>query len=110
MATDFEDTSLLAKSEGGDLIALEAKYHLSCLVRLRNHHGSYLRESLNASSKSHEERKMEARAFVELLTYIESSVEEGNFFLKFSKLQFLYESRLIDFAISKKENKVCFKE
>ncbi len=63
MARDLQDASLLAKIEGGDLIALEAKYHLSCLVKLRNRHRSYLRGIQNASSKSHEERKMEARAF-----------------------------------------------
>jgi len=101
MAKDLQDASLLAKIEGGDLIALEAKYHLSCLVKLRNRHRSYLRGIQNASSKSHEERKMEARAFVELLTYIENSVEDGEFFFKLSELRFLYESRLTDFGISK---------
>ena len=30
MATDLQDTALLAKIEGGDLIALDAKYHLAC--------------------------------------------------------------------------------
>ena len=73
MATDLQDASLLAKIEGGGLIALEARYYLSCLVKLRNRHRSHLREIQNASSKSHEERKMEARAFVEFLTYIEFS-------------------------------------
>ena len=110
MARDLQDASLLAKIEGGDLIALEAKYHLSCLVKLRNRHRSYLREIQNASSKSQEERKMEARAFVELLTYIENSVEDGEFFFKLSQLRFLYESRLKDFGISKEVNKVRFKE
>ncbi len=63
MAIDLQDASLLAKIEGGDL----AKYHLSCLAKLRNRHRSYVRESQNASRESLEERKMEARAFVELL-------------------------------------------
>ena len=88
MARDLQDASLLAKIEGGDLIALEARYHLSCLVKLRNRHRSHLREIQTTSGKSHEERKMEARAFVELLTYIESSVEEGNFFLSFLNCDF----------------------
>ena len=30
MATELGDTELMAKFEGGDLIALEAKYHLAC--------------------------------------------------------------------------------
>ena len=111
MARDLQDASLLAKIEGGDLIALEARYHLTCLVNLHNRHRLHLREIQNASStESHDERKMEARAFVELLTYIESSVEEGNFLYKFSELRSLYESRLIDFGISKQVNKVRFKD
>ena len=36
MARDPQDASLLAKIEGGDLIALEARYHLNCLVKLRS--------------------------------------------------------------------------
>ena len=97
------------------LYFLKLKVEISLLwklsiVKLRNRHRSYLREIQNASSKYHEERKKEARAFVELLTYIEGSVEEGKFFLKFSELRFLYESRLKDFGISKEVNKVRFKE
>ena len=69
-------------------LALEAKYHLSCLVKLRNRHRSYLREIQNASSKYHEERKKEARAFVELLTYIEGSVERVIFKKSFLNCDF----------------------
>ena len=60
----------------------------------------------SASEDSFEKEKMEARALVELLTHIESSVEEGNFFFKLSELRFLYESCLKDFGISKEINKV----
>ena len=31
MATELQDTSLLARISGGDLIAIEAKYHFNCL-------------------------------------------------------------------------------
>ena len=106
MAKDLQDASLLAKIEGGDLIALEAKYHLSCSAELRNRHRSYFREIQNASEEFFEIQEMEVRAFVELVTYIESSVEKGNFFLKLSELRFLHESHLKDFGISK----VRFKE
>ncbi len=53
---------------------------------------------------------MEARAFAELVSYIESLVEKGNFFFKLSELRLLYGSRLKDFGISKEINKVRFKE
>ena len=96
MAKDLRDASLLAKIDGGDLIALEAKYHLSCLATLRNCHRSHVRGVQSASEDSFEKEEMEARALVELLTHIESSVEEGNFFFKLSELRFLYESCLKD--------------
>ena len=70
---------MLTKIEGGDLIALESKYHLSCLAKIRNRHRSYLRENEENSSTVNEERKMEARAFAELLSHIERLVQEGIF-------------------------------
>ena len=91
---DLNDTTLLTKIEGGDLIALESKYHLSCLAKLRNHHRSYLREVEESSSVLIEERKLEARAFAELLSHVEASVQEGVFLFTFSELRALYEKRL----------------
>ena len=34
MATEMQDVELMARMEGGDLVALEAKYHLECLTTL----------------------------------------------------------------------------
>lgn len=46
MVTELQDTSLLARIvDVGDLIAREAKYHLKCLVNLRNRYRSHLRKS-----------------------------------------------------------------
>ena len=50
MAKDLQDASLLVKIEGGDLIALETEYHLSCSASLCNHHRSHFREIHNASA------------------------------------------------------------
>ena len=33
MITELQDTDLLARIVGGDLIAIEAKYHLKCLLK-----------------------------------------------------------------------------
>lgn len=79
MAVDLEDGALLARLEGGDLIAQEAKYHLTCLTKIRNHHRSLLRENQLLSSCI-EEKKKKARALAELITYIENCVEDGTFF------------------------------
>ena len=109
MATDLQDIALLTRIDGGDLTALEAKYHLSCLIALRNRHRSFLRQS-ESSSIDGEESKIEARAFVELITHIESSIENGTFCFKFSTLRQIYESRLHDLGITKEINKVHFKK
>ncbi len=46
MITELQDTQLLARIEGGDLIAKDAKYNLKCLVNLRNLYRSCIQRSL----------------------------------------------------------------
>ena len=41
MATDLQDVEIMARISGGDLMAIEAKYHLSFLTKLRNRHRSF---------------------------------------------------------------------
>ena len=60
MATDLQDTALLTRIDGGDLTALEAKYHLSCLTALRNKHCSFMRQGENSGDDG-EESRIEAR-------------------------------------------------
>ena len=111
MATDLQDTALLAKISGGDLIAIEAKYHLTCLTELRNRHRSKKTRQFQESSESqNEEQKNEARAFIELTSSIENSVEDGIFNFKLVDLRKLYEKRLQDLGIRKEINKSRFKE
>ena len=87
MARDLQDTALLTRIEGGDLAALEAKYHLSCLAGLRNRHRSLLRQSQSQGSDEFlADSKIEARAFVELVTHVENSLKSGTFCFKFSAL------------------------
>ena len=73
---DLQDTAVVAPIEGGDLIALDAKYHLVCLAGLRNRHCSFIRENQKSHSSHAEERKTQARVFVELNTYVENAVED----------------------------------
>ena len=110
MAVDLQDTAVLAATEGGDLIALDAKYHLTCLAGLRNRHRSFIRQNQSSHSSQTEERKMQARVFVELITYVENAVEDGQFCFKISSLRQLYESRLRNLGNSKEVNKTYFKE
>ena len=43
MATQMSYTNLLGKLAGGDLLALEAKYHFTCLTKYRNQYQSHIR-------------------------------------------------------------------
>ena len=110
MAMDLQDTAVLAAIEGGDLIALDAKYHLVCLAVLRNRHRSFIRQNQKSDSSHAEERKTQVRVFVELITYVENAVEDGQFCFKFSSLHHLYESHLKILGICKEVNRTRFKE
>ena len=50
MASDLQDTVLQTRVDGGDLTALEVKYHLSYITELRNRHRSFLRQSQGSNS------------------------------------------------------------
>ena len=110
MATELQETELMARMEGGDLIALEAKYHLQCLTALRNRYRSLMRQNDKDSGGSSEEKKIKARALVELFTYIENCVEDGIFYFKFSALYQLYEKRINYLGVEKEVNRSRFKE
>ena len=110
MATDLQENALLTRIEGGDLIALDAKYHLRCLTALRNRHRSLMRQRQDCSDNQKEEHKFEARAFVELTTHVENCVEGGQLYFKLSSLREMYEHRLLDLGICKEINKARFKD
>ena len=109
MASELHDIELMARMEGGDLVALDAKYHLECLTTLRNHYQSLLRQHEEDSSGSAEEKVMKARALVELFTHVENCVEDGTFHFKFSVLHQLYENRIRDLGVEKETNGTRFR-
>ena len=43
MARELKEQDLMARIEGGDLVALEAKYHPECYTSFRNRHRGLLR-------------------------------------------------------------------
>ncbi len=59
---------------------------------------------------SSEEKKIKARALVELLTYIENCVEDGTFYFKFSALHQLFEERVQYLGVEKETIRTRFKE
>ncbi|GFS19007.1 hypothetical protein ElyMa_001536100 [Elysia marginata] len=78
MATELQGAEILTRVSGGDMIATEAKYHLSCLNKLRNRYRSFLRKQ-KQQPENDDDRVNESRAFEELLAFIEESVISGVF-------------------------------
>ena len=109
MAKELEDFELLSRISGGDLVAIEAQYHIGCLTKFRNSHRSLKRKEDNMDEDSLNEMMNESRAFVELTTYIETCVEEGKMLFKLSELHSMYEARLGDLGIRKQINKTRLK-
>jgi hypothetical protein len=108
MITALQDTQLLARIDGGDLIAKEAKYHLKCLVSLRNRYRSHKRK-FTQELECTNEKMNESRVFIELITYIEKAVESGTLLFRLAELHSLYVNRLSDLGIRKLVNKTWLK-
>ena len=100
MATDLQDFEIMARICGGEMIAIEAKYHLSCLTKLRNRHRSFQRKFKRQTVKK-DGNVAEYHAFEEILQLIEDSVMEGVFVFKIKDLHSLYPKRLTDLGIEK---------
>ena len=109
MARELNDTELMARISIGDVVAIEAKYHLQCLTFYRNRHRSFLRQK-ESSEAVHEENQMKAKALVEVVNYIEHCVEEGIYQIKFSVLFDLFRNRLKALGVDKEVNRGRFRE
>ena len=108
MVTDLQDSALLKHIAGGDMIAIEAKYHKKCITNLTNRHRAFLRQIQDCQS-GEGDKKNEARAFVELISFMESCVDDGKYVLTLTELHQLYMNRLQDFGIQKDVNKTRLK-
>ena len=109
MITELNDTHLMTKIVGADLIAMEVKYHLTCLVKLKNSYRSLIRKAKQTAENT-DEKMNESRAFVELTRYIEKSVDSGTLLFKLSEIHSLYMGRLEELGIKKLVNKTRFKD
>lgn len=69
-ATLLNDEKLLAKLNGGDLIALEARYHGTCLTMLYRRAEYPRRENIPEEEKP---QRLEGIAMAEVVTFIEES-------------------------------------
>ncbi|CAE1247301.1 unnamed protein product [Acanthosepion pharaonis] len=71
-ARNLNDGKLLAKLSGGDVVALEVKYHLRCLQKLYNAERAYL-DSLEKAESRDPGKDLYPVAFSELVIYIMDS-------------------------------------
>ena len=74
----------MSRISGGDIIAIEAKYHINCLVSYKNRYRSIRRAHVSESSSNTEGRVLQARAFSELISNIEDNIENGTYLFKSS--------------------------
>ena len=80
------------------------------LTALRNRYRSLTRQHEQKVEDCSDEKKIKARALVELYTYIENCVEDGTFCFKFSVLHQLYEKRVHHLGVEKETNRSRLKE
>ena len=109
MITEINDATLIPKVSGVDLIVAEAKYHLKCLTDLRNRYRSQLTRKRQESCEKGDERLVESRAFIELVEYIENSVENNKLLFTLSELHSLYIHRLEALGVYKTVNNTRLK-
>ena len=77
-----------------DILAIEGKYHFSCLTNYHNHYRSFLRTQCGSSESSAYAKKARAWAFAELVMDMEGALEEGIYVFQLAKLHTSYESHL----------------
>ncbi len=84
MASELQDAELLARIAGGDLIAIEAKYHYNCLSAYKSKYRSMQRAEHDACS--HDVEIIKAQSYADLFAYIEENVETGNYIFRLVEL------------------------
>ena len=107
--TELNDSRLLVRIVGRDLVATGAKYHLKCLIELKNRYRSHVRKS-NKGNQNIDENVCNSRVFVKLASYVKKEVSSGKLLFKLSEVHSLYESRLEDLGNVKSVNKTRLKE
>ena len=105
----MQDVEIVARTSGADTIAIEAKYHLSFLTKLRNRHRGFQRK-LKRQTMKKDDNTAEYHAFEELLQFIEDSVMDGVNLFKIKDLHSLCTKRLVDLGIEKGINKPVLKQ
>lgn len=99
-ARNLNDGRLLALLSGGDVVALELKYHSTCLTALYNRERAHIAQKNKETLESSQENDFIPLVFSELLTYViekRLSTEEPATF-RLAELVSLYKERLEQFG------------
>ena len=76
MANEMGDTDLLVKlSCGMDIVAIEGKFHFSCVTNYHYHYHSFLHTQCGSSESSAYAKKAREQAFAELVMDMEGALE-----------------------------------
>ena len=88
----LNDNKLIAKLSSGDLIAIEAKYHKACLVKLYNKARPFRKQPPHLTEETFV--NIDELAFAELIAYIEDSLEQDTTVLTLSDLVKFFHYKL----------------
>ena len=105
MAVQTQGSQLIAKLAGGDMVAIEAKYHSKCMLAYKRKYTAYVKSCNKIETSTNDDSAAEARTFAELISFMESSAESGTL----SSLHDLYVSRLRNLQVDKSVNKTRLK-
>ena len=111
-AKTLSDGKLLARLSGGDIVAQEFKYHLSCLAALYNKERAHLSAIKKQTQEQQNEKEIIPLVFSELLAYIveTKASTEGPVVFKLADLTKLYKERLDQFEIKQTVHPTRLKE
>ena len=104
-AEAMQDTDLLATIAGGDLVAIEAKYHKQCMDAFRVRYRSYTRSQATLSDST-DLSMTDSRVFAEIISFIEMNVADGEYVFSLADL---HKTRLADLGHEKQVNKTRLK-
>ena len=105
MAIEMSDRELLVKISGGDLIALEAKYHLSCLTIYRSRYRTFSTQNTARQTS----KQARGRAFSEVVVHIDDALSQDIYSFKLGELCTAYEQCIKYFISDATVNKTRFK-
>ena len=109
MAATLQDMPLLSRLAGGDLVAIEGKYHNKCLTHYKNRYRAFEIKQSDANTDPSEEFAA-SQVFTELVCFIESQLEDGTYLFKIAELQKLHTDKLALLGYEKSINKSRLKD